>query len=368
MIKKKLRFLFIVQSEGRGHLTQAVALHQLLVESGHEVCAILIGENVRRKLPDFILGVAGTEVRRYPSPTFVVDAQRKGIRLGQTLLGNLGRLPSYLKTLCLIRDHLRRTKPDVIVNFYEILAGLSFVLFGTMNADVVCVGHQYLLPHPDLARPPGRHLERQLLLLCNRLTALKASRRLALSFRPMSDLPGQKMYVCPPLLRNEVLEMEGIREDFLLVYLLNDGYADEIAAWHQNHRELKIVGFWDRAGAGETTTLHENLIFHQLSGARFLSAMRRCRAFVSTAGFESICEALYLGKPSMLVPTGGHFEQQCNAVDAVQAGAGMTCHRFDLERFQKFLEGFQLDNSEFRNWAQGAKAHFLRHLTAGKAG
>lgn len=49
--------------------------------------------------------------------------------------------------------------------------------------------------------------------------------------------------------------------------------------------------------------------------------MAGCKAYASTAGFESICEAMYLGKPVLMVPA--HIEQDCNAYDAMKAGAGI---------------------------------------------
>ena len=37
-----MKFLFIVQGEGRGHLTQAITLENVLLRSGHEVVEILV--------------------------------------------------------------------------------------------------------------------------------------------------------------------------------------------------------------------------------------------------------------------------------------------------------------------------------------
>lgn len=45
--------------------------------------------------------------------------------------------------------------------------------------------------------------------------------------------------------------------------------------------------------------------------------MAGCKAYASTAGFESVCEAMYLGKPILMVPA--HIEQDCNAYDAKKA-------------------------------------------------
>ena len=41
--------------------------------------------------------------------------------------------------------------------------------------------------------------------------------------------------------------------------------------------------------------------------------MGRCRGVVCTAGFESVSEAMWLGKPVCMAPTPGHYEQRCNA-------------------------------------------------------
>ena len=57
--------------------------------------------------------------------------------------------------------------------------------------------------------------------------------------------------------------------------------------------------------------------------------MAGCKAYASTAGFESICEAMYLGKPVLMVPA--HIEQDCNAYDAMKAGAGIIGDSFDLQ-------------------------------------
>ena len=69
--------------------------------------------------------------------------------------------------------------------------------------------------------------------------------------------------------------------------------------------------------------MDETLSFHSLNDEKFLDLMASCSGLVCTAGFESVCEAIYLGKPVILVPMKGHFEQYCNARDAERIGAGI---------------------------------------------
>ena len=48
-----MKFLFIVQGEGRGHLTQAITLEDMLQRNGHEVVEVLVGKSSSRTLPGF---------------------------------------------------------------------------------------------------------------------------------------------------------------------------------------------------------------------------------------------------------------------------------------------------------------------------
>ena len=48
-----MKVLFIVQGEGRGHLTQAIAMERLLRRNGHEVAEVLVGKSNSRHLPGF---------------------------------------------------------------------------------------------------------------------------------------------------------------------------------------------------------------------------------------------------------------------------------------------------------------------------
>ena len=50
-----MRYLFVVQGEGRGHLTQALSLASILRRQGHEVVKVLVGHTRHRQIPEFFL-------------------------------------------------------------------------------------------------------------------------------------------------------------------------------------------------------------------------------------------------------------------------------------------------------------------------
>ena len=179
------------------------------------------------------------------------------------------------------------------------------------------------------------------------------------NFRKMKDLPEQKLRVVPPLLRKEVLETTPVKGDYIHGYMLNSGFADDVISWHKKHPEVKLKFFWDKDTDKAVTAIDDTLSFHTLDDAEFLRQMAGCKAYASTAGFESICEAMYLEKPVLMVPS--HIEQECNAFDAMKSGAGISADRFDLGLLLEFTKGFRPDH-EFREWVKSSESIIINEL------
>jgi uncharacterized protein (TIGR00661 family) len=195
------------------------------------------------------------------------------------------------------------------------------------------------------------------------IIALHARKLLALSFRPMSNVPEKKLYVVPPLLRPEVTRLIPEKQNYILGYILNSGYAEDVKKWHESNPDIELHFFWDKTDVPEELFITDKLVLHKLNDTKFLDLMSKCAGFSSTAGFESICEAMYLGKPIMMVPTYGHFEQACNALDASIAGAGFKSDTFNLTALQDYIPKHKDVSVEFRKWADSSKSQFLNLLT-----
>ncbi len=357
-----MRYLFAVQGEGRGHLTQALSLAAILRRNGHEVVGVLVGRSPQRVLPDFFRDQIGAPVTEFEAPQFAFDKCNRGVSMFRTLLRNSSpaRLAAFDRSMRLIRDRIRTLQPDHIVDFYELLTGLAVRRY-RIRIPVSGVGHQFLLNHA--AYPYARHTGFQglLLRLHARLTAWGCSQLLALSFRPMEDDPRRHIRVVPPLLRGEALAGAASDEGFILGYMVNNGFAAELRRWCAAHPQQEVHLFWDEARAPQTLRAEGGLVFHRLDDRLFLDCMRRCRGYVTTAGFESVCEALYHGKPMLLVPA--HIEQRINAADAAASGAGIVSDSFDLGRFADYLGRSAAPDSAFRDWAASAETCFLKLLT-----
>jgi uncharacterized protein (TIGR00661 family) len=356
-----MKFLFIVQGEGRGHMTQAISLGEMLRSEGHEVVHVLVGRSNRREIPPFFFQKMKSDITLFESPNFLFDSKNKKINIPKTIFYNLFRLGKFMKSLKLINKVVKQSEPDIIINFYDILSGLYSAIYKP-RAKYICIGHQFLLNHPDFVFPKGFAIDKLLLRINSRITSFRADKFLALSFRPMPDLPDKKIYVVPPLLRPEVTRLIPENHNYILGYMLNSGYAEDIEAWHRKNPELELHFFWDKKDAPEELQITPKLTFHKINDTKFLQMMSKCAGYSSTAGFESICEAMYLGKPIMMVPTYGHFEQACNALDGSIAGAGFKSDTFNLTALQDYIPKHVDISIEFRKWADSSKSKFLSAL------
>ena len=258
-----------------------------------------------------------------------------------------------------IATHIKAAKPDVVVNFYEMLAGMAFKLHG-VKVPMVSIAHQFLIGHPLF--PLRSHDSRQMALrLNNRVCALGAVKTLALSFYELPDSVRKRIAVVPPLLRREVFELKPHDGGYILGYVLNPGFAEELRLWHEGHPQTILHLFWDKKDAPEELKVEEGFTLHRIHDQKFLKQMEGCSGYATTAGFESVCEAMYLGKPALLVPA--HLEQEINAEDASSVGAGVVSKVFDLNKLVEFIPKYSADTEGFRCWVARAEELFVKHLT-----
>ena len=284
------------------------------------------------------------------------------IKLIKSIFVNLIKIRTFLQSVNKLHEIVEKEKPDIVINFYDFLAGLYF-LIKRPKAKHVAIAHQMFLEHSQFTFPKGRPYDSTSLKIGNQFAAFGATKKLALSFKEYGDEEKKKIFVVPPLLRDEIKEQSPTQESHFLVYMVNSGYAEQVRKFHAKHPDIPIHCFWDKKGEPEILQETENLTFHQLNDKKFISMMASCRGYLTTAGFESVCEAMYLGKPVLMVPVSGHYEQKCNAKDAENAGAGISSEIFDLESLLSYLPEYESVQEKFNSWCDQTESKFLTNLT-----
>lgn len=321
---------------------------------------MVAGTNQTRSLPTFFEQAFAAPVRPFASPGFSLK-QHRSISLVATFTNILRDLPAYRQSLKTIARTIAEAKPDLIINFLEPLMGV-YNLLHSHRIPVLVVGHQYMLEHPDFVHEKKFKTQQLGMKFYVTVTGARSS-RLALSFYHAPDLPKRKLYVSPPILRRQLFDL---RPDFsgghLLVYLLNHGYAAEIIDWHKQNPDIPIHCFYDKPGAPAEENYDPTLTFHKIHGEKFLRMMATARGVACTAGFESVSEGAYLGKPLLLIPVENHLEQYLNALDAERTGLGLHDSSFHLSRLLEPAKGEA--TAKFREWVAQAETIAMHAIEA----
>ncbi len=358
-----MKFTFIIQGEGRGHFSQAIALKEILLSGSHEVKSVLIGKSSYREVPAyFYKQFKNIPIYTFNSPNFIRTNNNAGIKIWKSIFFNLTLFPKYIRSIKFISQSIKTHKVDCVVNFYEPLSGL---VYKYLNPGVpkVSLAHQFLATHQSFRFPQGNYFKKRLLFVLNKITAYGSTKIFALSFTPLKPEKLKNILVSPPLLRNKIIDLQSDDQDFIMGYILNHGIAEHIINWHKGNTHVKCIFFWDKPESKEKLVINKNLVFYRPNDEKFIEYLRKCKGFITTAGFESVCEAFYLNKKMMVVPVKGHYEQLCNAFEAEKHGAVRNEEYNPSILIKEIGKNGNEQNTDIKKWIKQAKSFYLRELT-----
>ena len=332
-----MNLLFVIQGEGRGHFTQAITLYQKLKQQGHTIDKILIGKSKFRPLPDFVKKTFGDKIILFDSPNFLPSKRKTHII--KSILYNLIVNRRYWNAVKKIKKEIENTDIDKVINFYEPLAGLAYKKYN-IDIPMICIAHQYTFLHPDYQFPKRFFLRKIMLKKLTRITCQQAKMCIGLSLSKMNDIPQQNLYIAPPLIRSAILNASSQNGDYIHGYFLNDGFLQDIEKQNFNTNIQLFIG-------KNIKNKNPKITIYPIDEQDFIKSFVTCKAFLCTAGFESIAEAMWLHKPTMVVAV--NFEQKCNAFEAFVNQAAIYRKHFDIQQLLNFANHYQ-PNNKFCNW------------------
>ncbi len=343
--------VFIVQGEGKGHMSQALSLKEHLEEAGHTLLAVFLGSRPLHDMPDYFSEGFADNLHTFQSPWFLRTPNRKGIYIGRTLLINLLRLPRYISEAYRIRREINLLRPDVVFNFYDVVGALALRKTAS-GIRRIGIGHHFFLHLDSYRCDKGSLWHRWLLKKLTSYIILSCDRVLALSFR---ELPGSSdIEVVPPLLRRRFREMQYKPGKRYLAYFLNEGLLYDLVLLARKMPEFQVDLF---TSLKPNMELPAGITLHPFDADKFSILMASCRGLITSAGFDAVAEAAYHGIPLAVIPTTNHFEQRCNAADIMRSGIGVAVSRIEKEMLGQMKP---IETGKYRAWAASAGECFLK--------
>ena len=321
-----MKILFGVQTEGNGHITQAIATKQYLQSQGIEVTTAFAAKK-KRGLSKYFTDEFN--VVDYDGFDFVFDSVGRVV-IWKTILKNTFELPRLIVSFIKICSIIQKEKPDAIFNYYEPLVGLTSLFF--RNIKYVSFGHQYAMDSAVYPRINGYLIQKLFLSIINKITSIRA-KIVALSYYEFND---DVMIASPPILRSESYSVSDKQEDFVLVYLMNEDMLPQLINQAEKYPDINIHCFTKLTKQYDELP---NLKLFNLDGKLFQEKMKVCKAVVCSGGFETSAEAIYQNKPLLMIPMPNHYEQHANCNDAYLGSYGIYSESIDLAKLPKHQLG-----------------------------
>ena len=309
-----MKILYGIQGTGHGHISRA---REILPELSKVASVDVLMSGTKCKMT-----LDGQEV-----------SQRRGLSLSYDSNGGV----SYLKTaleinpIRFLRDiqSLNIEQYDLVISDFEPVSS-----WAAIKAGIMCIGlsHQASFLSNRTPRPPVRSL------LSEHVLRRFAPCHKAIGFHFLK----YDSFIEGPIIRSEIRRLEPFQGDHMTVYL---------PAFNPETLASVFVGFdqvkWEIFSPDcESAISKGNVTICPVGNETFLKSLESSAGVVTSAGFETSAEAIYLGKKLMVIPIKNQYEQLCNAQALKKLGVPVA---FNLDKsFSDKIHELLINNNNHR--------------------
>ena len=289
-----MKILYGVQGTGHGHITRARVVLPILREFA-DVDVLISGYNFHMDLDG------------------VIQYKARGISLNYDSNGSVDFLETArnVHPFTFIKDlnSLPVQEYDFVVNDFE-----PVTAWAAQQANMPCVAisHQAAFASNLVPRPERKSLVAEGVLK---------------HFAPFTDAVGSHYkrydsFIEPPIIRRKIKELNPTSGDHVTVYL--PAYDHEkLSSIFQKNKEVN----WHIFAPGCKQEYRKSNVWVRPVGKdSFLESIEGCLGVVSSTGFETTSETMFLGKKLLTIPIKNQYEQLCNAEALTRLGGTVVYH------------------------------------------
>jgi uncharacterized protein (TIGR00661 family) len=323
------RIVYALTSQGRGHSSRVTAMAEELEARGHELLFCAGGE-AGELLASHGREVVDVPVLRHRLRNNEIELWTSLAMMGMVTLRTRGVVGP-------LAERLAGWKPDLLITDFE---SYSIRAAKKIGLPLMCFNHQQILTHTRYSVPRRYAWDAWVarLVVGTAMPRRPAHVLISSFFYPPLRWPDATTLVAP-ILRKVVRAIEPTQGEHVLVYH-NDptglvGLLEALA----ERRETRFIAYNFQPPDDAAERL-ANVEFKQPDVDGFLADLASARAVVATAGYTLTSEALWLGKPLLVLPNGGIFEQTLNAIMLEREGLGeaVMTGMPSGERLREFLD------------------------------
>jgi len=296
-----MKILFGIQSTGNGHLTRSAKVINKLIKYGYQVDVLLSGNNSQVKFP------------------FPIKWNLRGLTFYYDGKGGIDYWKTFneLKFFQFLKDiKLNLSEYSLIISDYEPITAWAAKM---QERECIGISNQCSFLSKKIPRATKGDLLGELILK----KFAPVTKPIGIHFDNYDD------FIFTPILRDNLLNMDVKDQGHFTVYLPNFD-MEHILTEIFSIRSTKFEIF---TNIKKPVYIKKNYI-KPIDKSAFEESLRNCHGVITSGGFQTAVEALYLGKKLMVIPTPGQYEQQCNAVALDNLGV-MTG---DIKKVKKFIE------------------------------
>lgn len=303
------KIIYALSGQGRGHTSRVIAVSDALRQRGHEILFCCGGTAQE------ILESEGERVLPVPPLRQVMEGNE--VRIAETMRTNFHEVLNLSETVTQLADAFTDYGADLLITDFEAFSPRAARRIGL---PVLSFNHQQVVTETEYELPARHWLPAAMSAFAIRLIAPSHAEHALITsfFFPPLKNPARTTLI-PPIIRPAVQALTPERGDHVLVYYNHtDGAEHVLDTLRQVDARFVVYNF---APSGHPED-YPNLTFKRPSLDGFLADLATSRAVLCTAGFTLTSEALFLGKPLLVVPNRGIFEQTINALFLEQEGLG----------------------------------------------
>ena len=301
-----MKILYAIQTTGNGHLSRAL---KLAPEFSKKTEVDILTSGPLNNFPTY-----KAPIKHYRGFKFFTSKSGSINWIKTIFLNNYFQF--FIDVLkCPVKDY------DLVISDYEPISAWACIIRGV---KCVALSNQYVLNSKNVPKP--KKYSRLVLTALNFLCPTKVG--YGYHYRPYNE------NILEPIIRDSIREINPSTNNEILIYLNTYSINNIVEIIKKIPVQMEWTIFTNESDSNYKL---EGVNINSISDELFTEKIGSCYGIICAGGFSTTSEAIFLGKPMLVVPVKAQIEQQFNAAALEKEGI-QVLKEFSLNYIDKINE------------------------------